>query len=114
MNRGLPIRYLLAADHASFVGSGVVLANSDSGGALLGSGDLGVALDLGAALDGASGVLGYVAFASRNGSSASLRSLDFGVALNLDALRVAWAHGLLGKHGRGDNGGSDEGGDEAH
>ncbi|MBS1190020.1 MAG: hypothetical protein H6R10_1812 [Rhodocyclaceae bacterium] len=100
--------------HAGFVGGGVVLADSDGSRVLLAGLDVGVALDLGAALDGAGGVLGDVAFAHGHGRHVLVLGVDVGVALDLHALRVAGALGLLGESRDSDDSGSDENRDQTH
>ena len=91
-------RELLTADDASFVGSGVVLTDSNGSSIGLLGLDGGIALNLRTALDGAGRVLGFVTFANSNSSNVLVFSIDIGIALDLDAPRVTGALGLLSKN----------------
>ena len=75
---------LVAANYTGFVRCFIVFAHCDCCGVLLGSIDLGVALNLGIALDGTSGVFRGVAFAYCDSSGISLAGIDAGVALDLN------------------------------
>jgi len=77
----------VAADLTHGVFSLVALAYSNSGLLAGNSVDVGVALDVGAALDGANGVLGNVAFTHGNCCLLTCSGVDVGVALDVDATR---------------------------